>query len=114
MGRVTHAGGVLLSRVARAGGGLGALGVVALALRWSVGYPVPIAHSLASAQPTFDHLLIGAVGLVAWALLGWATVVVTIEARSGASRRVRAAMQQSSRASSLPRRCVASRKAQSG
>ena len=48
-------------------------------MRWSVGYPAQLTHSLAREHPTFDQLLVEAIALVAWALLGWATVVLTVE-----------------------------------
>ena len=72
-------GRALARRLARTTATLAALGGVAVSLRWSVGYPVPLARSLATGSPTFDQLLSGSAALLAWAVLGWASVVVTLE-----------------------------------
>ena len=56
-----------------------ALGGLALALRWSMGSPAAIARSLAATTQPFDTLLIDAMALIAWVVVAWAAVVVTIE-----------------------------------
>ncbi len=76
-------GSYLRGRVFRASGSVAALGALALALRLSVGYPAAIARSLATATQPFDTLLIDVIALIAWVVVAWAAVVVTIELATG-------------------------------
>src|SRR5450631_262366 len=73
----------LRGRVFRASGSVAALGGLALALRLSVGYPAAIARSLAAATQPFDALLIDVIALIAWVVVAWAAVVVTVELATG-------------------------------
>ena len=75
--------GFRVRRRFRAAGIVVALGGLALALRWSTGYPAAIARSLVAATQPFDTLLIDAIALIAWVVVAWASVVVSIELAAG-------------------------------